>query len=360
MSQLRVLLGYKNFGAYQGVSHIGLGVSAMNTAKTLHHLGVHCEVLPMKDQLDLRKHLNLEASKGRRYSHVVISAPWITTAAFSQVSSLFPYTQFAMNCHSNVGFLQADSKGIQLLREDLSLQAGVHNFHVAANSKRLQEFVENAYGDPCLYLPNLYYLDHMRDPCHPLWSQHGGTLRLGVFGATRSLKNILTSVGAALVIARDLKAHTQIWLSTGRVDGPEVATIMRAVNALVKDVPNVELKSANWSSWPQFRKLVGSMHLLLQPSYTESFNMVTADGAAEGVPSVVSEAIVWAPNEWKADVDDVDDVARHGIALLHDVRAARNGLRALKAHNLEGIDYWRRWLKSPGCYDPRSAVVSFD
>ncbi len=358
--KLRVLLCYKNFGAFQGVSHIGLGVAAMNTAKVLHHLGIHAEVLPMKDQFDLRKHLNLAASRGEHYTNVVVSAPWITTAAFSQVCSLFHGTQFAMNCHSNVGFLQADSRGIQLLREDLSLQAGVHNFHVSGNSKRLQEFIQHAYGDPCLYLPNLYWLHHLHEEHRPQWQSHGGRLRIGIFGATRSLKNILTAVGASLIIARDTKAHTEIWISTGRVDGPEVATIMRAVRALVKDVPNVDLREANWSSWPQFRKIVASMHLLLQPSYTESFNMVTADGVAEGVPSVVSEAITWAPNEWKADVDDADNVARHGIALIHDRHAARNGLRALRVHNQEGISYWERWLKSRGTFDPADVMVQFE
>jgi hypothetical protein len=34
------------------------------------------------------------------------------------------------------------------------------------------------------------------------------------------------------------------------------------------------------------------MHLLIQVSYTESFNMVTADGVLEGVPSVTSDAKV--------------------------------------------------------------------
>ena len=86
-----------------------------------------------------------------------------------------------------------------------------------------------------------------------------------------------------------------------------------------------------WQSWPKFRKTVAHMHLLLQPSYTESFNMVTADGVAEGVPSVVSEAIDWAPEDWKADVDDVLDIARTGRKLLFDPRAAHDGLARFEA-----------------------------
>ena len=347
---MRVLICYKNFGAFQGVSHIGLGVAAMNISKTLNHAGIETEVLPLKEEADLRKYLNL--SKDRPYTHVVASAPWISTAMFSQLSAMFPRTRFAMNCHSNVGFLQADSRGIELLREQISLETGVSNFHVAANSKRLCEFIQEAYGDPCLYLPNLYYLDHLQRHSRPGFSQTGGVLRIGIFGATRTLKNILSSVGAALIISRNLKAQTEIWISTGREDGPEVGRILRAAKALVAGVPGVELKSTPWSSWPQFRKYVGSMHLLLQPSYTESFNMVTADGAHEGVPSVVSSAVTWAPTEWQADVDDVDSIARAGMALIHDPRASVNGLNALRKHNQTSIAAWMAYLNSRGHFDP--------
>lgn len=357
VKDLKVLLCYKNFGAHVGVSHIGLGVSAMNTSKVLNRLGIETEVCPLKDQFDLRKHLNVSASAGRGYTHVVVSAPWITTAAYSQLCALFPRTRFAMNCHSNVGFLQADSRGIELLREQLALETGVSNFHVAGNSERLCEFVREAYGDPCLYLPNLYYLDHITKHARPGWSQTGGSLRIGVFGATRALKNILTSVGASLIIARNLKAQTEIWVSTGREDSHEVGRILRAARNLVANVPGVELKSAPWSSWPQFRKIVGSMHLLLQPSYTESFNMVTADGAHQHVPSVVSNAITWAPKEWQADVDDADDVARTGVALIYDQKAACNGYDALKRHNHDGVKAWLRYLTDHGHYDPLEVTL---
>ena len=68
-----------------------------------------------------------------------------------------------------------------------------------------------------------------------------------------------------------------------------------AVRQMLNNLPHVKLVENGWQPWPQFRNTVRHMHLLLQPSYTESFNVVTADGIAEGVPSVVSDAIEWAP-----------------------------------------------------------------
>ena len=61
------------------------------------------------------------------------------------------------------------------------------------------------------------------------------------------------------------------------------------------------------------RRVIGEQDILIHVSYTESFNMVTADGIAEGVPSVISAAIAWAPNSWKVDPDNVQEIAERGI-----------------------------------------------
>jgi hypothetical protein len=113
---------------------------------------------------------------------------------------------------------------------------------------------------------------------------------------------------------------------------------------MLHGVPGVKLIENGWQSWPKFRQTVAHMHLLLQPSYTESFNMVTADGVVEGVPSVVSSAIDWAPEHWKADIDDVLDIARAGRYLLRDPNAAQEGMDALVSHNRDGITAWLSFL----------------
>lgn len=342
---LRVILAYKNFRAFQGVSHIGLGVAGMNNVKVLRHAGIRAEVWPIKNEVELRQRLNLAASKGEPpVTHVIVSAPWISNAMWSQLSDMFPEIKFAMNCHSNVGFLQADTGGIERLREGLALSQGVCNFTVAGNSRRFQKWVEDAYGVRCQYLPNLYYLDHLTHSHRPTWAQTGGVLRLGAFGATRALKNFLSAIAAGIEISRELKAQTELHVSTEREDGPDTKRILSAGHALSDGVANFKIVKTPWAPWPKFRKMVGSMHLLLQPSYTESFNMVTADGAAEGVPSVVSDAITWAPKHWRAEVDDVFSIARTGVHLLHDPHSAAEGLKALKEHNRDGLNQWIKYL----------------
>jgi hypothetical protein len=86
------------------------------------------------------------------------------------------------------------------------------------------------------------------------------------------------------------------------------------------------------------------MNLLINCSYTESFNMYTADGIAERIPSVVSDAICWAPAYWRAPVDDVLEMARVGRHLLCDPLAPGDGYRALLAHNADGLVAWKAFL----------------
>jgi hypothetical protein len=332
---MSVILAYKNFAANRNISHIGLGVAAINTAKVLRREGVTADVWPILSAADLRQRLRAAPAKD-----VIISAPWIPALEMHALSNDFPETQFTVNCHSNVGFLQADRSGIKLVREIMELELATANVHLAGNSRRFCDWIRFAFGAPCVYLPNLYWLE--RDPVYrqPFCS---GTLRIGVFGATRPLKNLMSAAGAALEIARSLRVPLEFWLSGGRTEGGG-DSILGAVREMLGGLPGVSLMLNGWQTWPSFRKTVAHMHLLLQPSYTESFNMVTADGVAEGVASVVSNAIDWAPNDWKANVDDVLDIARVGRRLLFDSRAPQDGLCALKSYIADGLASYQRFF----------------
>ena len=332
---MQLVLAYKNFAANRAISHIGLGVTALNTAKTLRDTGVEADVWPIVSAAELRTRL-----RAAEATHVVISAPWIATLDLAQLCAEFSNTQFAVTCHSNLGFLQADPSAMRLLREGLELRRTNWNFRMAANCDRLAKWVQPAYGAPCALLPNMYHLDAGVSPKRERYS--AGTLRIGAFGATRALKNLMTAAGAALEIANGLRADLEFWISSGRNEG--AGSVVEAVRQMMNGLPHVKLVENGWQPWPQFRNTVRHMHLLLQPSYTESFNVVTADGIAEGVPSVVSDAIDWAPNSWKAPVDDAGAMARVGRKLLRSRRAPAQGMSSLRAHNRTALRCWNEFL----------------
>lgn len=346
LQTIRLIIAYKNFAIKKGISHIGLGVSAMNTAQTLHKHGIWVEVWPIANAEVLSARLAEEQEKAfstgkTPISHVVISAPWIPSATLQQILMMYPEIDFAVSSHSNVGFLMADPQGVKLLREAGDLQLSNHNFNLAGNSKKFSKAWAHMYGTPVQWLPNLYNVETARFIGQRVpWTS--GILRVGIFGAVRPLKNMVSAVGAAIELSSRLRTDVEIWMSAGREEGG--VTAMNAIRQLVDNLPNVKLVQSGWQSWPGFRRVVSKMHILLQPSYTESFNMVTADGIVEGVASVVSDAIDWAPEDWVAKADDVDDISRTAMRLLSDQHAVNEGQEALRDYVSQGVVAWKKYL----------------
>jgi hypothetical protein len=342
----RLVIAYKNFAANRNVSHIGLGVSAMQNLRALRAEGYIAEVHAVASGQELLSLLDEDrqtASLAHHVpiSHVVISAPWIATNELAVMAHRYPDVEFAVLSHSNVGFLQADARAITLLRQGADLGMALPNFHIAANSRSLRNWWQTAYQTPMLLLPNMYPFGTVR--LKPAWS--GGTLRIGCFCAMRPYKNVLTAAAAALEVGVRLRASDmEFWISGGRTEGG--ATIPQAIQEMYLDVPRARIVLNHWESWPQFLGTVGSMDLLIQPSYTETFNMVTADGISRGVPSVVGEAIAWAPKNWMASTDSARDLADRAVALLHDSRAIEQGVEALTASNEAAMREWKTFLSA--------------
>ena len=134
LSEIKIALAYKNFAASRNISHIGLGVSALNTSKCLHRAGLPTDVWPIVNAGDLRRRL-----AGSAITHVIISAPWIPSPDLQRLVLDFPGITFAVLCHSNVGFLQADASGVRRFGEGMEIERGSHNFHMAGNSTKFVE-----------------------------------------------------------------------------------------------------------------------------------------------------------------------------------------------------------------------------
>jgi len=343
---VRAIICYKSYPNQPQVSHAGLGVSALNNVRVLRKEGFWSDVWPTPSSAAIATMVDQEQSASHRdgkvpISHMIISAPWVATPDLTNIIHGRTEVDWAMCSHSNVGFLQADPRAIQYLREDGELAESAVNFTLATNSKRLQGWWQQAYHQAMTLLPNLYDLDD-HFPHHSPWTP-GTLLKIGCFGAVRPLKNHIAAAGAAVEIANRMRAECEFWINSGRTETGG-ATPLSAVREILSGLSNIRLCEYPWSSWAAFRSQVRAMHLLIQTSYTESFNMVTADGVSEGVPSVTSEAIDWVPNNWKVPVDDVNAVASAGIALLHDPSATASGFQALQNHNRQALASWTNFL----------------
>ena len=70
---------------------------------------------------------------------------------------------------------------------------------------------------------------------------------------------------------------------------------------------------------------------------------MTADGVHQGVPSVVSTAIDWAPTRGQADADDAEDLVRVAQYLLKTPQAI-DERKALSEYVARGRQTWRAFL----------------
>jgi glycosyltransferase involved in cell wall biosynthesis len=334
-----VAIAYKNFAAHKGISHIGLGVTALTNAKLLNAAGIWTEVWPIRSGDDLRARLAAaqRSTPATPISHVIISAPWIPTDQLAAIASLFHQVDFTVVSHSNIGFLQADPNGLTLLRQVADLQTGTINIHIGANSQKFISWWQEVYQEPMRWLPNMYAISTAQFTAQSF--QGGHPLRIGSFGAVRPLKNLLTAGAAALEIANRVQSDLEFNISSGRAEGGG-DTILKGLAAMFSDLPNARIVYNNWASWPAFQRTVRNMDLVLMPSYTESFSMVTGDAIGQGVPVVGSDAIDWLPRRWIASNDDANDIADVGTSLLYTPNAIHKGLAALKRHNDAGLRSW--------------------
>jgi hypothetical protein len=340
LKKVRLALFFKDFAAWIHASCVGLNVAGFTTAKYLQKEGINVSVYPVRHNVDVVDSINkYKETNNESLTHVIISAPWISLYDMRNLVAHFPHIKFLVLSHSNVGFLQADPWGVELYRQYAELSKTYKNLHIGGNCSQFTHWFESAYGEQCVLLPNIY-------PCEKVRSKKWdgkSPLKIGAFGAIRPEKNFMTAAAAATAIQRKLGVDVELHMSTGG-DGCKSPTLP-AIGQMTKDIKGLKLIRHDWQLWDGFIELIADMDLMIQISYTESFNMVTADGVSCGVPSVVSSAIRWAPLSWRADVDDSMSVADKGIELL-EIDQRYLGYEALVKSNAAAFEHWEHYLSN--------------
>lgn len=351
METIRVIFACKNFAAIPGVSHIGLGVTATTTMKTLRRNGINAETWACRDAKDLanRLYADVRGHHDLRHcpiTHVIVSAPsWVQPENFHGLCLAYPNIEFVQLNHSGVGFLSIDKNGIKNIRACLDLTVQLHNMRVAGNNRRFVDSIDRSLdiGVPCLYLPNLYDTHSFVSPY--VWPRPMGHLiKIGSFGAWRPWKNQLTAGLAAVQIANQLGVELELYINTGRTEGYTGQRMGESRKELFDNLRGHKIVEVKWERWAKFRHTVGQMHLLLQPSYSETFNVVSADGISQGIATVGADSIEWLPDNWKADCDDPGDIARTGIGLLNDRHAVEDARGKLVEYAHVGLHRWKSYL----------------
>jgi glycosyltransferase involved in cell wall biosynthesis len=345
-------LCFKDFSYWSGYSSVGLNVAARLTAEELRRHGISSYVMGVKNNVELLDSIfwvnGKRAEEGLGpLTNVVILAPWITPLDLKALLDYFPSMEFTVQSHCNVAALYGDYRGIGNLRNYADLMNDYPNLSLAGNALPFVQWFAEAYGVNVYLLPDLYPIrehhEHeKKENDIGAAGEFGNELRIGAFGALRPEKNIPSACAAAILIQERLGVPVSLHINQGgERSGRE---ILATIDQMSQGIPGFDVVKHKWMPWEEFNRLVRTMDLLIQPSFTESFNIVTADGVANRIPSVVSSAVRWAPDSWKANPDNPDSIASVGLRLLADPMAWKEGRDTLVLHNKRGVRLWKGFL----------------
>jgi hypothetical protein len=281
---------------------------------------------------------------------VIIEAYWVVPEKFDILVKLHPKIKWVVRNHSPMPFAANESVIV-----DWSLRYMDHpNVILACNDDRTDRDFRRLIGvykldweaeqinERCVFLPN-YYPVHYHQREVP---QQSDIINIGCFGAIRPLKNQLIQAVASIEYADEVGKTLRFHINGTRVEGRGDA-ILHNIRSLFRNIKQHELVEHSWLTHDEFITLIRTMDIGLQVSYSESFNIVSADLIVNGVPVVVSPEIRWMDHHFHADPNNSSSIVE---AIEYAVRANRSphlineSLNNLHHHDEDSVNRWQRFI----------------
>ena len=295
---------------------------------------------------------------------VVVEALWVVPEKFDVLAKLHPDVKWIIRGHSNVPFLAGEGNAFSWIIDYVKYR----NVFFATNTKESMRDIKavlqahapsHEIERKVIYFPNFYiaydmtkeltadavapdagdkFLQflgfrktklHQHNPRNPKTELH-----VGCFGAVRLLKNHLVQAVAAMRYAQENQQKLVFHINVGRVEGGG-DPVLKNIRALFKDANNAELVEHKWAPHDEFIQTIDRMDIALQVSFSETFNIVTADAVVMGVPVVVSDDISWVAAKYHADPTSTDDIVCKMATALQD---ARRGEHNINQHGLNSYN----------------------
>lgn len=267
---------------------------------------------------------------------VIVEAIFITPDLMQQFRSNYPMAKIVVRIHSEIAFLSQEGQAISWLRQYLRIT----NVFIASNSKRAQSDLQNILYRKVIYLPNYY-------PVRPQFKMdsvlsYNGRLNIGMFGAIRLLKNNLSQCVAAIVFANQLGLKLVMNMNANTAGDLYSPYIERNINELFEGTKHKVIYH-DWADHDKFLELVSMMQLIMQVSFSETFNVVAADAVRCGVPIVGSTELSWLPPQCMASPTNINSMV---IALKNNYVNGnqKRNYDALATFNKESMKTWKHSL----------------
>lgn len=285
----------------------GLTNSVSFIVEMLERNGIEAKMVQVPDNNSIDREVT-----SYRPTHVIIEAYWVVPEKFDVLKRLHPMVQWMVRNHSELPFLAMEgiamewtagylSRGVEVMsnsqRAEIDLREAARAWGL---SERLLTFGPNYYPVQ-RYMPNA-------------GATKGMGIDIGCFGAIRPLKNQLSQAVAAAAFARLRREKLRFHVNATRIEGRGDA-ILKNLRAFFDSCIEAELVEHPWMSHKDFLALVKTMDTVMQVSFSETFNIVSADAVNTSVPVVVSKEVPWIGCYAQADPTDT----RSMVQILNDI-----------------------------------------
>ena len=309
----------------------GLWNSARFVVSNLNHYGLHTKVVDVVDNNDIDREVT-------RYKPniVFIEALWVVPEKVKILMVLHPKVKWVVRIHSNTPFLANEGNAVAWIKAYSEL--GVV---IAPNAEHMQEDLDVILGGRGItpLLPNCY-----KFPPRPLkcgeWDWDG-VLRIGCFGSLRPMKNQLIQAVAAIDAANRLGYPMEFHINASRHE-QNGCNVLKNIRALYKD-SGYTLVEHQWLPRVDFLEVLAKMNLSMQVSFSETFNIVTADSVSQLIPVIVSSEIDWVPFAKVVPTTDAKGIAQ-GIVDASFNQAVEGNWRSLYQYNQAAVNAWLDYL----------------
>lgn len=340
----RIIFICKRRPAQYGASY-GLLNSCRFLCNALINMGAEAKTVEVIDNNFIDREVHLY-----KPTHVFIEALWVVPEKFEVLIPLHSKVQWHVRLHSNTPFISNEGIAIPWIKKYIELSKKYPQFHVSPNSFRLVNDLWQSLHYKSIYSPNIYqpHVTPWEDkeievPCQK--KKETNVINIGCFGAIRPMKNLLIQAMAAIAFSEELGKTLHFHVNQSRQEMSGENTYKNLVSLF----ENSKHKLVNhaWLLHSDFIQVIKQMDLGMQVTFSETFNIVSADFATSMVPIVGTSEIEWMNWLYKAKPTDLDNIVSHlWLAWL-----GRNwglhyfNLTGLKKWNKNARQVWKNYLK---------------
>jgi len=312
-----------------------LSNSAIFTINFLKSLNVNADIAFVTESSQIENVINDNGP-----THVIIESVFVMPIEFLRLTNMFKKVKWFIRLHSDIGFFFAEFYGLEWTKAYQNFD----DITIAANNTEIIKNLSPQLKKDIIHLPNIYPDNYEYDNFNI--KKNNTEINIGCFGNLRLVKNqgfqAVLAMNFADIQKKKLKFHINVGKSELRNNA-----VLTNLRALFKDSKH-ELVEHGWIQHNDFLKLIKTMDVGLQLSYTESFNIVACDFISCGIPILVSPTISWCPECYIASTIDMEEC----LDKLTTIYNSRNDieLKKIAIHRLLEItniakDIWKKFIE---------------